>query len=28
VLERHFPRGAADRDELPNVIDEEPDSSD
>jgi uncharacterized membrane protein len=28
VLERHFPRGAADRDELANVIDEEPDSSD
>jgi uncharacterized membrane protein len=27
VLARHFPRGAGDRDELPNAIDEEPDPS-
>lgn len=27
VLARHFPRSAADRDELPNVIDEEPETS-
>jgi uncharacterized membrane protein len=26
VLARHFPRTAADRDELPNVIDEEPEA--
>jgi uncharacterized membrane protein len=27
VLARHFPRSGADRDELPNLIDEEPESS-
>lgn len=28
VLAQHFPRSAADKDELPNLIDEEPESSD
>jgi uncharacterized membrane protein len=27
LLERHFPRGAADRDELPNAIDEDSEPS-